>query len=110
MNGRGTTEVFENGTTFQKLKSVGEKVARSGFRPRLGANYQRKPTRYTGCARESAPVFFVVGFPKSGTTWLMRTLDRPPEILCQGEGRFFGRNWRRDDLKDIDGNKQASSL
>ncbi len=35
--------------------------------------------------------FFVVGRAKSGTTWLERTLDAHPEILCRGEGRFFGR-------------------
>jgi hypothetical protein len=40
-------------------------------------------------------VFFVVGLGKSGTSWLMRTLDGHPEILCRGEGRFFGREWKR---------------
>ncbi len=34
--------------------------------------------------------FFLVGRGKSGTSWLMRTLDEHPEILCRGEGRFFG--------------------
>jgi glycosyltransferase involved in cell wall biosynthesis len=38
-------------------------------------------------------VFFVVGRAKSGTTWLMRTLDAHPEITCLGEGRFFGRDY-----------------
>ena len=37
------------------------------------------------------PVFFIVGFAKSGTSWLRRTLDFHPEILCKGEGIFFGR-------------------
>ncbi len=37
------------------------------------------------------PVFFVVGFAKSGTSWLRKTLDFHPEILCKGEGIFFGR-------------------
>ncbi len=44
------------------------------------------------------PVFFIVGRGKSGTSWLMRMLDSHPEILCRGEGRFFGRDWKRDDL------------
>jgi hypothetical protein len=43
----------------------------------------------------NTPVFFVVGQQKSGTTWLMRMLDSHPEILCKGEGRFFGKGWRR---------------
>jgi len=39
----------------------------------------------------SPKVFFVVGRARSGTSWVMRTLDAHPEILCRGEGRFFGR-------------------
>lgn len=45
------------------------------------------------------PAFFVVGRGKSGTSWLMRILDAHPDILCRGEGRFFGLDWKRDDLK-----------
>lgn len=48
---------------------------------------------------EKTPVFFIVGHQKSGTTWLMKTLDSHPEILCQGEGRPFGRSWRQEHLK-----------
>jgi hypothetical protein len=44
----------------------------------------------------STPVFFVVGHQKSGTTWLMTMLDAHPEILCQGEGRPFGRDFRQE--------------
>jgi glycosyltransferase involved in cell wall biosynthesis len=36
------------------------------------------------------PPFFVVGRAKSGTTWLMRMLNLHPEVMCRGEGRFFG--------------------
>jgi glycosyltransferase involved in cell wall biosynthesis len=43
--------------------------------------------------REVPSVFFVVGRAKSGTTWLMRTLDAHPEITCRGEGRFFGHDY-----------------
>lgn len=50
-------------------------------------------------ATETTPVFFVVGYQKSGTTWLMKMLDSHPEILCQGEGRPFGRDWRQEHLK-----------
>lgn len=37
------------------------------------------------------PMFFLLGFAKSGTSWLTRTLNSHPEILCRGEGIFFGR-------------------
>ena len=66
---------------------------------------RRKLTRARGAARspdpsaESTPIFFVVGYQKSGTTWLMKMLDSHPEILCQGEGRPFGRDWRQERLK-----------
>ena len=56
------------------------------------------------------PVFFVTGLGKSGTSWLMRTLDGHPEILCRGEGRFFAADWRRANF-DPDGTRAlASSL
>jgi hypothetical protein len=48
---------------------------------------------------EGTPIFFVVGYQKSGTTWLMKMLNSHPEILCRGEGRPFGRNWRQEHLK-----------
>jgi len=35
--------------------------------------------------------FFVVGHGRSGTTWLERTLNTHPEVLCLGPGMFFGR-------------------
>jgi Sulfotransferase domain len=43
---------------------------------------------YTG---RTFPVFFVVGFAKSGTSWVARILDAHPEVVCKGEGIFFGR-------------------
>lgn len=56
------------------------------------------------------PVFFVVGQQKSGTTWLMRTLDSHPEVLCRGEGRFFGAGWRQESVKRRDPRRPPSSL
>lgn len=50
----------------------------------------------------AAPAFFVVGRGKSGTSWLMRTFNAHPEVLCRGEGRFFGRDWVREDLRGRD--------
>jgi len=58
----------------------------------------------------STPAFFVVGYQKSGTTWLMRMLDSHPEILCKGEGRFFGGGWRQESVKRIDAKRPPSSL
>lgn len=52
-------------------------------------------------ARQNAPIFFVVGRGRSGTNWLMQTLNAHPEVLCKGEGRFFGRDMRREYLKDM---------
>jgi hypothetical protein len=44
----------------------------------------------------------------------MRTLNRHPEVLCRGEGRFFGRNVHREWLAETrpgqDVKKQPSSL
>jgi hypothetical protein len=56
------------------------------------------------------PVFFVVGQQKSGTTWLMRMLDAHQEILCRGEGRFFGAGWRQKSLVKSDAMRPPSSL
>jgi hypothetical protein len=39
----------------------------------------------------SRPLFFVGGYPKSGTTWLQLMLDAHPEIGCRGEGHFANR-------------------
>jgi hypothetical protein len=64
----------------------------------------------------SAPVFFVVGQSKSGTGWLMKILDTHPEILCRGGGRFFGRELRNEEFKEMEAGKavrakiQPSSL
>lgn len=57
------------------------------------------------------PVFFLTGRAKSGTSWLMRILDAHPEVLCKGEGRFFGRGFKREDFMNSPGAKpQPSSL
>lgn len=57
-----------------------------------------------------APVFFVVGNQKSGTTWIMKMLDAHPEILCQGEGRPFGRGFNREEQKGRPGGYPPASL
>ena len=73
----------------------------------------RKELARTGGGRAGVaqtPVFFVVGQQKSGTTWLMRMLDAHPEVLCRGEGRFFGRGWRQESVKEKDAKRPPSSL
>lgn len=66
--------------------------------------------RGDGAVASETPVFFVVGHQKSGTTWLMRILDSHPEILCRGEGRFFGADWRQKSVRRIDPRRPPSSL
>lgn len=36
-----------------------------------------------------APFFFVLGLPKSGTTWVQKALDAHPQLICRGEGKFM---------------------
>jgi hypothetical protein len=79
--------------------SAGEQVLRGGSRSR------RKPV-----LGSETPVFFVTGLGKSGTSWLMRTLDAHPEILCKGEGRFFAADWRRANFDPEGTRALASSL
>jgi hypothetical protein len=40
-------------------------------------------------AAARANLFFVVGSPRSGTTWMQRALDGHPQISCAGEGHFI---------------------
>lgn len=67
-------------------------------------------SRGDGAVAAETPLFFVVGQQKSGTTWLMRILDSHPEILCRGEGRFFGAGWRQKSLVKSDEMRPPSSL
>lgn len=53
---------------------------------------------------QEMPIFFVVGVPKSGTTWLRRLLDSHPEVLCHGEGRFFGRDDKDPNFEHVQAN------
>src|SRR5215207_9216788 len=84
---------------------------------RLGSTVDRLASRLRGQSPngkafrgEEMPVFFVVGLAKSGTTWLMKTLDAHPEVLCKGEGRFFGEEYRREVLARTQTKQQPSSL
>lgn len=44
--------------------------------------------------------FFALGNGRSGTTWLERTLNTHPEVLCKGSGMFFGK-----DLESLGGRR-----
>jgi Sulfotransferase family len=84
-------------------------LARKGhaLRARLSTVPARTATLSSG---DGVPVFFVVGLAKSGTTWLMKTLDAHPEVLCKGEGRFFGEEYRQEILARTQTKQQPSSL
>jgi hypothetical protein len=71
-----------------------------------------RPDPTAGPAGETdAPIFFLVGHARSGTSWLMRTLNAHPDILCLGEGRIVDRSYRRDDIMQMDTETiQPSSL
>ncbi len=84
----------EISTRDARIAALEEELRRCGLRPPEAAS----------------PVFFVVGFMRSGTTWLMRMLDAHPEVLCRGEGRIFGAGWKRKALKKNDVDRPASSL
>lgn len=77
----------------RKLSEAEEQLARLAAAKSAGRN-------------ERLSIFFVVGVPKSGTTWLRRMLDSHPEVLCHGEGRFFGRDDKDPNFEHV----QANSL
>jgi hypothetical protein len=66
--------------------------------------------RRGGAEKSASPLFFVVGYQKSGTTWLMKMLDCHPEILCRGEGRPFGLSFRQEHLKQMRASYPPTSL
>ena len=77
---------------------------------RLRARFKTQAPNGTPYSGEGIPVFFVVGLAKSGTTWLMKSLDAHPQVLCKGEGRFFGEEYRREVLAQTQTKQQPSSL
>ena len=43
-------------------------------------------------------VFFIVGEMRSGTSWLRRTLSAHPEVSCNQEASFFGRDYDHEEI------------
>ena len=39
------------------------------------------------------PPVLITGLPRSGTTWLVRSMNRHPKVLVFGETHFFSRRW-----------------
>jgi hypothetical protein len=79
---------------IQKSKRSRQQVARKDRELdalRAEPDKARGALSLAGYTDRTFPVFFVVGFAKSGTSWGARILDAHPEILCKGEGIFFGR-------------------
>jgi hypothetical protein len=99
-------------------RGLGSRLGRVTRLARAAARLPREALRTASARREPArlergsktPVFFVTGVGKSGTSWLMRTLDGHPEILCRGEGRFFAADWRRANFDPEGTQALASSL
>ena len=77
-----------------------------GSEPRegtLGAEVEKHRAPRMPAARLVASLdqktrFFLVGEMRSGTSWLARTLNTHPEILCKGEGSFFGRQQEVEEI------------
>lgn len=91
--------VFEIARSMKVFLNLEIGVTRSG-KPGIQPT-DRPPARNLKKARrrakksvpgENPPKFFLVGRAKSGTSWLMRLLNSHPEILCLGEGKFFGKD------------------
>jgi hypothetical protein len=98
--------LLNSGAVFGPRRAPGKRLRRSaggseGGRtaPGKAAPRARSDAPGSNLSAEGTPIFFVVGYQKSGTTWLMKMLDAHPEVICRGEGRPFGRNFRREHLK-----------
>ncbi len=71
------------------LRGLGERMR--------GREARTRPAQATG--EPGRPPFQITGRARSGTSWVMRVLDAHPEILCGGEGRFYGARYRVGDSK-----------
>jgi hypothetical protein len=102
---RGRLKAREQTLKVAKHRLQTKEQALAELQEQMASN-RNSPNATSG----DAPVFFLVGQAKSGTSWLMRMLNAHPEILCSGEGRFFGRDYKREDVKRMWPRVQPSSL
>jgi hypothetical protein len=83
----------------ERLQNLRRQVAK---KDRELARLREGPARTGGhSSGESVPAFFVVGRGRSGTSWLRILLNSHPEIMCLGEGRFFERDFKREDFMQL---------
>ena len=90
-------EKREDPETKDKLRQLRRRLAKRDRRiSELQAELARTRSLVVSPTNaDTPPIFFVVGVAKSGTSWLMTTLNAHPEVLCKGEGRFFAGSWRQ---------------
>jgi len=69
----------------------------------------RSAPRPASSSTEEAPIFFLIGRSKSGTSWLMRLLNFHPEILCRGEGMFFDKDSPRSLLRALSRSEEVQT-
>lgn len=79
--------VFRNQTAFEVAKDV--KVF---LNLEAGITRGKIPVQRQKAVEKTLSKFFLIGFPKSGTSWLMGILNSHPEIICRGEGKLFGKD------------------
>jgi hypothetical protein len=102
-----TTQLAEKDRRIERLQRWLEGKDRNLDRLRREVSDLRVAAR----GAQKVPIFFVLGRQKSGTTWLMRLLNQHPEILCRGEGKFFGRHARDERVEEfLKGCKDLSNL
>jgi O-antigen biosynthesis protein len=76
-------------TTLMPLSSEATSVTEQNEQNAVGS--RGSGTRLLG-GEVGLDTFFILGSSRSGTTWLQNILGSHPEIVCKGEGMFFGRS------------------
>lgn len=92
--------VMSNETAARAVRAAASAAAavsrrRAGVRAPEGLRLPGSPEPL----RAPEGVFFIVGQARSGTTWVRTALGQHPGILCRGEGRFFERDFLREDFE-----------
>ena len=106
LQGPGGHEVFPQERHPRRLEERLQRAGQEGLqrkdgRPARGTRLREGPGLVSqpkavekGASRIEDVRFFAVGNGRSGTTWLERTLNTHPEVLCKGSGMFFGKDIR----------------